>query len=49
MFDANSDADKKFSQFPAQPTMQRSVSAPAGSEHVRITFSYVCVKDLNLV
>jgi hypothetical protein len=38
MFDANSDTDKKFSQFPAQPTIQRSVSAPAIAEHVRIIF-----------
>lgn len=34
MFDANSDNEKKFPQFPTQPTIQRSVSAPAIAEHV---------------
>lgn len=35
MFDTSNDNDKKFPQFPSQPSMQRSVSAPAIAEHVR--------------
>eukprot|EP01033_Poteriospumella_lacustris_P019149 gene19149-13827_t len=34
MFDTSNDNDKKFPQFPSQPSMQRSVSAPAIAEHV---------------
>ncbi len=45
MFESNQEeinpafVDKKLSSYPAPPNLQRSVSAPAIAEHVRILFN----------